>query len=62
MAKSKPKTTYTIHRQRTAKPAATAPPALSPTANGAHPDISIEKDLWEAAVQLRGHKIGRAHV
>ena len=49
----KAKAHYTI-RKRRAKSLA-AQPALPAITNGAAPDISFEKDLWEAAVQLRGN-------
>lgn len=54
--KTKPTTRYQTRKKRASKPAARAQPALPaiPT-NGAQPDISFEKDLWEAAVQLRGN-------
>ena len=53
---SKPKPTYPTRRARALKRAAPAQPVLPqlPT-NGAHADINFEKDLWEAAVQLRGN-------
>jgi len=53
--KSEPKAKahYTI-RKRRAKSLA-AQPALPAITNRAAPDISFEKDLWEAAVQLRGN-------
>jgi type I restriction-modification system DNA methylase subunit len=52
---SRPKITYPTRRKRAAKATAPAQPALPAIANGASPDISFEKDLWEAAVQLRGN-------
>ena len=52
---SKPKTTYLTRRKRASKPAAPVQPALPAATNGARPDISIEKNLWAAAVQLRGN-------
>jgi len=53
--KSEPKAKahYTV-RKRRAKSLA-AQPALPAITNRAAPDISFEKDLWEAAVQLRGN-------
>ena len=59
-AKPKQKPPYAIHRKSATKSspktAAATQPALPrmPT-NGAQPDIGFEKDLWEAAVQLRGN-------
>jgi len=58
--KSRSKTIYPTRRQRAANSkrapkSSRTQPALPAIANGAAPDISFEKDLWEAAVQLRGN-------
>ncbi len=48
---------YVVGRPKARKPRklAAAQPTLPAVTNGAHPDISFERDLWDAAVQLRGH-------